>query len=241
VSDKAVGIIPARYASSRFPGKLLAPILGKSMLQWVLEAAQASPSLERVIVATDDSRISDEARRLGAEVQMTSPAHASGTDRVAEVAAALDAPLIINIQGDEPLFVPAMIDSLAEALQDDSVLMASLMVRTDERDQVLDRNIVKVVVDSQGNALYFSRFPIPFGSIDYFYKHIGIYGYKRHFLLSLKQMPVSRLETAEKLEQLRVLENGYKIRMVECEHGTLSVDTPEDIIKVEQLLKSRRR
>ena len=241
MSNKAVGIIPARYASSRFPGKSLAPILGKPMLQWVLEAAQASASLERVIVATDDERIFNQARRLGVEAQMTSAAHASGTDRVAEVAAALDVPLIINIQGDEPLLEPAMIDGLTAALQDDSVLMASLMVRMSDRQLVLDRNNVKVVVDGRGYALYFSRFPIPFGSSDYFFKHIGIYGYRRHFLLDLKHLPVSRLEAAEKLEQLRVLENGYKIKMVECEHNTLSVDEPEDIIKVEQLLKSRRR
>ena len=237
--QKAVGIIPARYASSRFPGKPLAPILGKSMLQRVLETARASASLERVIVATDDERIFNHARDLGAEAQMTSAGHASGTDRVAEVAAGLDVPLIINLQGDEPLLEPDMIDGLAAALQDDSVLMASLMVRANDPGQVQSRNIVKVVVDGQGWALYFSRCPIPFGSSGQYFKHIGVYGYRRSFLLKLTRLPVSSLEAAEKLEQLRVLENGYKIKMVECRQGTLSVDAPEDIIKAEQLLKSR--
>jgi len=209
------------------------------MLHWVLEACQASSSLERVIVATDDDRICKHARSLGVEARMTLAAHASGTDRVAEVAAGLDAALIINIQGDEPLLEPAMIDDLTSALRDDAALMSSLMVRTSDRDQVLDRNIVKVVVDSQRNALYFSRCPIPFGSSDEYFKHIGIYAYRRQFLLKLTQLPVSRLEAAEQLEQLRVLENGYKIKMVECRHNTLSVDTPGDIIKVEQFLKNR--
>jgi 3-deoxy-manno-octulosonate cytidylyltransferase (CMP-KDO synthetase) len=239
--DKAVGIIPARYASSRFPGKLLAPIMEKSMLQWVWEAARASASLERVIVATDDERIYKHARDMGAEAQMTSAGHASGTDRIAEVAAGLDVPLIINLQGDEPLLEPAMIDGLAAALQDDSVLMASLMVRAGNRDQVQDRNVVKVVVDNQGWALYFSRYPIPFGFSEHYFRHIGIYGYQRSFLLKLTHLPVSSLEAAEKLEQLRALENGYKIKMVECRQGTLSVDTPEDIIRAEKLLKSRGR
>lgn len=239
--EKAVGIIPARFASSRFPGKTLAPILGKPMLQWVLEAAGASPSLTRIIVATDDERIFEKAKLLGAEARMTSAAHASGTDRVAEVAASLDTPLVINIQGDEPLLEPSMIDGLAEALQDTRVPMASLMVRISDREHALDRNIVKVVVDNHGYALYFSRFPIPFGGKDYFFQHIGIYGYQRSFLLDLSRLPASRLETAERLEQLRVLENGYRIKMVECNISTLSVDAPEDIIKVEKILKSRGR
>jgi len=239
--EKAVGIIPARFASSRFPGKPLAPILGKPMLQWVLEAAGASSSLMRIIVATDDERIFEKAKLLGAEARMTSAAHASGTDRVAEVAASFGTPLVINIQGDEPLLEPSMIDGLAEALQDDRVPMASLMVRMSDRERVLDRNIVKVVVDKKSQALYFSRFPIPFGGSDYFFQHIGIYGYQRPFLLDLSRMPASRLETAERLEQLRVLENGYRIKMVECNISTLSVDAPEDIIKVEKILKSRGR
>jgi 3-deoxy-manno-octulosonate cytidylyltransferase (CMP-KDO synthetase) len=238
---KAVGVIPARFASSRFPGKSLAPILGKPMLQWILEAARASSSLSGIIVATDDERIFDTAKLLGAEARMTSASHTSGTDRVAEVAASLDAPLVINIQGDEPLLEPSMIDDLAQALQDDSVPMASLMVRLSDREQILDRNIVKVVVDRMSQALYFSRFPIPFGASDYFFKHIGIYGYQRPFLLELSGLPASRLEMAERLEQLRVLENGHRIKMVECRFSTLSVDAPEDIIKVERILQSRRR
>ncbi|OGD22485.1 MAG: 3-deoxy-manno-octulosonate cytidylyltransferase [Candidatus Aminicenantes bacterium RBG_13_59_9] len=236
---KAVGVIPARYASTRFPGKPLALILGRPMLQWVYEAAAKAGSLERVIIATDDARIFEQAGLFGAEAVMTSPDHASGTDRVAETAAGLDVPIVVNIQGDEPLLRPEMIDGLVSALQDDSVTMASLMTRAG-REDVLDRNTVKVVVDVRGFALYFSRFPIPFGATGDFFKHIGMYGYRRDFLLGLSRMPATGLEKVEKLEQLRVLENGFKIKMVECDGPSLSVDSPEDIIKVENLLKSRK-
>lgn len=236
---KAIGIIPARFASTRFPGKSLAPILGKPMLQWVFEAASKAASLERVIVATDDGRIFDQARLLGAEAVMTSSDHVSGTDRVAEVAAGLKAPIVINIQGDEPLITPEMIDGLAAALQDGQAPMASLMARAG-REEVLDRNVVKVVIDVHGFALYFSRFPIPFGESAYVFRHVGIYGYQRNFLLELSRMPSTMLETSEKLEQLRALENGFKIKMVECRTATLSVDSPEDIIKVENHLKKNR-
>ncbi|MBM3296832.1 MAG: 3-deoxy-manno-octulosonate cytidylyltransferase [Candidatus Aminicenantes bacterium] len=235
---KAAGVIPARFESSRFPGKPLALILGKPMLQWVYEAARKAASLERVIVATDDVRIFERARSFGAEAVMTSAGHASGTDRVAEAAAGLDLPIVVNIQGDEPLLEPEMIDGLVAALQDESVVMASLMARAG-REEVLDRNVVKVVTDLKGFALYFSRFPIPFGNEDRFFRHVGIYGYRRDFLLELSRMPPTALEKAEKLEQLRVLENGHRIKMVPCGGATLSVDTPGDIIKVESILKNR--
>ena len=207
------------------------------MLQWVYEAASSSSSLERVIVATDDERVFEQARLFGAEARMTSPAHASGTDRAAEVAAGLGSPIIVNIQGDEPLIRAEMIDGLVAALQDEDVPMASLMAGMTEREEVLDRNVVKVVVDKNGFALYFSRFPIPFGGDPPFFRHIGVYGYQRGFLLDLCGRPRTRLEEAEKLEQLRVLENGFRIKMVECRMPTLSVDAPEDIIKVEKFLK----
>ncbi|MBN2199019.1 MAG: 3-deoxy-manno-octulosonate cytidylyltransferase [Candidatus Aminicenantes bacterium] len=235
---KALGIIPARHDSTRFPGKPLAPILGKPMLQWVYEAASRAKSLERVIVATDDIRILELARHLGAEVVMTSSGHASGTDRAAEAAAGLDASFVVNIQGDEPLLEAEMIDSLVSALTEGAAPMASLMARAG-REEVLDRNVVKVVVDVHGFALYFSRFPVPFGGTGDFFKHVGVYGYRRDFLLELSRMPSSGLEKAENLEQLRVLENGFKIKMVECGGAILSVDVPEDIIKVEKLLKKR--
>jgi len=233
---KAAGIIPARYASTRFPGKPLALILGKPMIQWVYEEASRAKSLERVVVATDDARIFEQARLFGAEAVMTSPDHASGTDRAAEAAAGLDNPFIVNIQGDEPLLKEDMIDALVAALNDGAAPMASLMTRA-SRDEILDRNAVKVVVDVHGFALYFSRFPIPFGGTGEFFRHVGMYGFRRDFLLELSRMPASSLEKAEKLEQLRVLENGFKIKMVEWGGAILSVDTPEDIIKVESVLK----
>ncbi len=235
IRRKAVGVIPARFGATRFPGKPLAPILGKPMLQWVYEAASKASSLERVLVATDDPRIFEAAGNFGAEAVMTSAAHASGTDRVAEVASGLEVPIVVNIQGDEPLLEPGMIDGLVDALQDEMTPMASLMTRA-SREEVLDRNAVKVVVDNRGFALYFSRFPIPFGEEKSFFKHIGIYGYQREFLLELRRLPPSPLEKAEKLEQLRVLENGFRIKMVEVDIRTLSVDAPEDIIKVEKIL-----
>jgi 3-deoxy-manno-octulosonate cytidylyltransferase (CMP-KDO synthetase) len=236
---KAAGVIPARFASTRFPGKPLAPILGKPMIQWVYEAARKAESLDRVIVATDDAGIFERARLFGAEAIMTSPEHVSGTDRVAEVAARLDIAYVVNIQGDEPLLEAGMIDALVDALEKGDAPAASLMTRAG-REDVLDRNVVKVVVDARGFALYFSRFPIPFGATGDFFRHVGIYGYRRDFLLELSRMPPSTLEKSERLEQLRVLENGFKIRMVECNGATLSVDAPEDIIKAENLLKSRR-
>lgn len=236
---KAAGVIPARFASTRFPGKPLAPIMGRPMIQWVYEAARKAASLDRVIVATDDARIFEGARLFGAEAVMTSPDHVSGTDRVAEVVSGLDVSYVVNIQGDEPLLEAGMIDALVAALEEGDAPAASLMARAG-REEVLDRNVVKVVVDVRGFALYFSRFPIPFGTTGDFFRHVGMYGYRRDFLLELSRMPASSLEKSEKLEQLRILENGFKIKMVECHGAALSVDAPEDIIKVENRLKNRR-
>ena len=237
--DHAVGIIPARFGSTRFPGKPLAPILGKPMIQWVYEGARRSKRLSRIIIATDDARIFDAARQFGAEAAMTSADHASGTDRAAEVAARLDASVIINIQGDEPLLDGAMLDGLVAAFDDPDVPMGSLMAKVSDVGLIGDENIVKVVVDGRGYALMFSRSPLPRGASDFFYQHIGIYGYRKDFLLSLKRLPPSRLERIERLEQLRVLENGFRIRMIEIPRPTLSVDTPRDIIPVEEFLKAR--
>lgn len=233
----AVGIIPARYKSTRFPGKPLASILGKSLLQRVFEQARSAALLERIIIATDDQRILEAGISFGAETVMTSAQHPSGTERAAEVAAKIDVPIIINIQGDEPLIQGKMIDSLVEALQEESAHMATLAFKNTELSQHADRNIVKVVADQQGFALYFSRSPIPFQPTDYFWHHIGIYGYQREFLLRFKDLSSSSLAKIERLEQLRVLENGFKIRVVETSHTTLSVDTPEDIIRVENKIK----
>jgi len=235
----ATGIIPARYGAKRFPGKPLAMICGKSMIQRVYEQVQEAELISRIIIATDDDRILEACQSFGAEVQMTSSDHQSGTERVAEVAERLETPIIINIQGDEPLLRGQMIDDLVKALQNDAIPMATLAAKVKELHLLDDRDIVKVAVDKDGYALYFSRASIPFQPSDYFWQHIGIYGYQRNFLLELRKMPVSRLERCENLEQLRALENGVKIKVIKTDSSTLSVDTPQDIIKVEKILETR--
>jgi 3-deoxy-manno-octulosonate cytidylyltransferase (CMP-KDO synthetase) len=237
--EKAAGIIPVRYQSTRFPGKPLALILGKPMIQWVYEGALQAKLLDRIIIATDDKRIFQAANKIGAEAVMTSADHSSGTERVAEAATRVDASIIVNIQGDEPLVNGAMLDALVKVLLDPSISMATLMARVDDIALLQERDIVKVVADKEGNALYFSRSPLPFRAPDYFFQHIGIYSYRKDFLLNFHLLPASRLEKIERLEQLRVLENGLRIKMVEISRPTLSVDTPQDIIKVEKFLKSR--
>ncbi len=239
--ELAAGIIPARYASTRFPGKPLATILGKPMISMVYENARRARRLGELLVATDDERIMKACADLGIPARMTSPNHGSGTERAAEVARGLDAGLIINIQGDEPVLDPGMIDALVEALQDPSVLMASLMTRVKDPAAFEDLNRVKVVVDKDRNALYFSRTPIPCRAPEGFFQHIGIYGYRKEFLFRFCALPPSELERSERLEQLRALENGYRIRMVETAHSTLSVDTPRDIIEVERYLREREK
>jgi 3-deoxy-manno-octulosonate cytidylyltransferase (CMP-KDO synthetase) len=206
------------------------------MIQRVYERASEAKLLDRVWIATDDERILEACRGFGAPVFMSSPEHRSGTDRVADLARKTDAPIIINIQGDEPLLRGAMIDDLVLALQDGSAPMVSLMTRVDEVALIRDKNRVKVVVDKDNHALYFSRSPIPHQADDYFFQHIGIYGYRRDFLFEVVKLPLSRLERLENLEQLRALENGYRIKMVETPFKTLSVDSPQDIIKAEEIL-----
>jgi len=236
----AIGIIPARYASRRFPGKPLALIQGKPMLQWVYERACKASALDRVVIATDDSRILKAAKGFGAEAELTSPAHRSGTERVAEVAAGMEYPIVINIQGDEPLLQYELVDLLVEALQDDSLPMVTAARKTSDLALLADHNIVKVVVDLRGEALYFSRSPIPYAVTDYFLQHIGIYGFQKDFLLHFSQIPCSRLEEMEKLEQLRALENGARIKVIETDLSSCSVDVPQDINKVEDELREKR-
>ncbi len=207
------------------------------MIQRVYERAKQTDVLENVIIATDDQRIFDAALSFGADVRMTSSVHRSGTSRTAEVAAELDSPLIINIQGDEPLLHASMIEDLVQVLQDKTIHMATLAVKEKNIADIKDQNIVKVVKDKEDFALYFSRSPIPFYSTDYFWKHIGIYGYQKTFLLEFELLQETRLEKSEKLEQLRALENGFRIKIVDTPHSILSVDTPEDIIKVENSLR----
>lgn len=237
----AIGVIPVRYGATRFPGKPLASILGKPMVRWVYEGARTATRLERIIIAADDERILAAAAEFGAEAMLTSPDCASGTDRVAEVAARMEAGIVLNIQGDEPLIRGGMLDDLVAALEEGGASMASLMSRETEPALLADPHVVKVVVDRRGDALYFSRSPLPSGNPEYFYRHVGIYGYRRDLLLGYRDLPVSRLEHAERLEQLRALENGIRIRMVETAVPTLSVDIPEDIIRVENYLTRRSR
>lgn len=244
VPSKVLGVIPARFASSRFPGKALATLAGRPLLQHVHERALQSRYLSKVIVATDDERIRDAALSFGAIVRMTRADHLSGTDRVAEAVSAEECSLVVNIQGDEPLIDPAAIDAAALSLLDDqTVPMGTLMKRIERPEEILSPHVVKVVRNREGNAIYFSRCPIPHmrdsqaadGTGASYYKHIGLYVYRRDFLMSYSSLPVGPLELAERLEQLRALENGYPIRVVETEYESLGVDTPEDLAKVAAL------
>ncbi len=207
------------------------------MLQHVYERASQARYLTKVVIATDDERIYEAARCFGAQVQMTRADHRSGTDRVAEVASSDTAQAIINIQGDEPLIDPAAIDAAALALSVDPELpMATLSKRIEDPGEISNPNVVKVVSDLAGNAIYFSRCPIPHAGETH-YKHIGLYVYQREFLLAYSGLPVGPLEQAERLEQLRALENGYRVRVIETEYESLGVDTPEDLERVTALFE----
>jgi 3-deoxy-manno-octulosonate cytidylyltransferase (CMP-KDO synthetase) len=253
---KITAIIPARYASTRFEGKPLADILGRPMIRHVYERASRATLVNEVIVATDDERIAAAVREFGGRVEMTSTSHETGTDRLAEVAARLDSDIIVNVQGDEPIIDPAMIDEAIRPLADDlAIVMSTLKSRIRSLHDFLSPNVVKVVTDWEGFALYFSRSPVPnfrdkwndlkdekFESGKLLcYKHVGLYVYRRDFLLQYAQMSPTYLELAEKLEQLRVLENGYRIKVVETEHESIGVDTPADLEKVVEKLKAGSR
>jgi len=237
-----LGVIPARFASSRFPGKVLVPISSKPMLQHVYERASQARYLTSTIIATDDPRVFEAARLFGAQVRMTRPDHVSGTDRVAEVASAHDAEIVVNIQGDEPLIDPAAIDAAILPLEHNpEVVMATLKKEIQNLREVVDSNVVKVVTDRAGDAIYFSRCPIPFGREGHqprHFKHIGLYVYRRNFLLEYSRLPVGPLEEAERLEQLRAIENGFKIRVVETEYESVGVDTPADLERVAELIEA---
>jgi len=242
----AIGIIPARYASTRFPGKPLALIAGKPLIQRVVEQCRKAKSLGEVIVATDDPRIADAARKF-CRVEMTRADHPSGSDRIAEVAARCACDAVVNIQGDEPLIDPAVIDAVAGALERDE--MSTAATRIKDAGELDNPNVVKVVVSAAGRALYFSRRTIPYLreaasrpvseqlAAFPFFKHLGIYGYRRGTLLRLVKFPVSSFEKAEKLEQLRALENGIQIAVVKVDYDSVGVDAPEDVKRVEEILK----
>jgi 3-deoxy-manno-octulosonate cytidylyltransferase (CMP-KDO synthetase) len=245
---KITAVIPARYASTRFPGKALAEIYGKPMIQHVYERTARAKLVSRTIVATDDQRIADAVHRAGGEVVMTSLHHETGTDRLAEVAASLDSDIIVNVQGDEPLICPDMIDAaIAPFLEESDLQMGTLKTRIKSLHDFLSPNVVKVVTDSLCNALYFSRSPLPFFRDKWkdlkdesfccgkllCHKHIGLYVYRRDFLLKFASMTPTFLEKSEKLEQLRALENGVRIRVVETEFESIGVDTPDDLVKAQ--------
>ncbi len=244
---KIFGIIPARHDSSRFPGKPLALIAGKPMIQHVVERCQKAKSLSEIIVATDDTRIYEVAQ-LFCRAEMTAPDHPSGTDRIAEVAQNCRCDAVINIQGDEPLIDPGLIDTVAGALGKEEMSTAATRIETVEEWE--NPNVVKVVVNAAGRALYFSRRTIPYvrdaatGAEQLaafpFLKHVGIYGYRRPTLLRLVKYAVSPLEKAEKLEQLRALENGIAIAVVKVDYDCVGVDVPADVKRVEWLLKKGR-
>jgi 3-deoxy-manno-octulosonate cytidylyltransferase (CMP-KDO synthetase) len=237
VHRKILGVIPARYASSRFPGKALAKVDSRTMLEHVCERVSMARYLSAVVVATDDPRIGEEARRFGARVKMTREDHVSGTDRVAEVASAFeDFELVVNIQGDEPLIDPNAIDAaVLPLLEEPAIPMGTLKKRIEDPREITDPNVVKVVTDRFENALYFSRATIP--SRGPYYKHIGLYVYRRNFLLKYSDLPIGPLEKTESLEQLRALENGFRIRVVETDYESFGVDTPEDLERVRQLIR----
>jgi 3-deoxy-manno-octulosonate cytidylyltransferase (CMP-KDO synthetase) len=241
-----VGIVPARYASTRFPGKPLALIAGKPLIQHVVEQCQKAKSLSEVIVATDDTRIWEVAQNF-CRAEMTRPEHPSGSDRIAEVAGRCQCDAMVNIQGDEPLIDPKVIDAVAGALKQEEMSTAATRIKSG--GELDNPNIVKVVVNAAGRALYFSRRTIPYlreaaspegirGQLAAFafLKHLGIYGYRRETLLRLVKFPVSPLENAEKLEQLRALENGIPIAVVKVDYDSVGVDVPEDVKRVEKLL-----
>ena len=244
---KMLGIIPARYASTRFPGKPLARIAGKPLIQRVVEQCRHAGSLTEIIVATDDSRIADAAKSF-CRVEMTRADHPSGSDRIAEVAARCECDAVVNIQGDEPLIDPVVIDAVAGALAGEEMSTAATLIQNPAEYE--NPNVVKVVVSAAGRALYFSRRTVPYlreaasGSVSEqlaafpFLKHLGLYGYRRETLLRLVKFPVSPLENAEKLEQLRALENGIPVAVVKVNYDSVGVDVPEDIGRVEQLLKT---
>ncbi len=242
-----IGIIPARWGSTRFEGKVLAFLQGKPLIQHVWERAKRSKLLDEVIIACDDKRIQEAALKFNARVVMTSPHHSSGTDRMAEVIKTKPCDLVVNIQGDGPMIDPKVIDRLVVVLSNASDCPVATVIKKISREEEINNpNVVKVVINKNNEAMYFSRSAIPYDRSQkkergVYYKHLGIYAYRREFLLQFTGLPSSILENRERLEQLRVLEAGYKIKIIETEIETMGVDTPEDLNKVEALLNSNNQ
>jgi 3-deoxy-manno-octulosonate cytidylyltransferase (CMP-KDO synthetase) len=239
---QAVAVIPARFASSRFPGKALADLDGRPMIEHVYRRAARSRAVSRVIVATDDLRIAAAVRRFGGEARLTRVDHLSGTDRLAEVASTLECDVVVNVQGDEPLLDPVAIDEAVAPLSDDgSLQIATLCRRITDPTELRNPNVVKIALDRAGFALYFSRAPIPhvrdsYGGLPPLYRHVGLYAYRRSALLVLAALEPTPLERVEALEQLRALEHGIRIKVVETSHDSIGVDTPDDLETVRRLL-----
>jgi 3-deoxy-manno-octulosonate cytidylyltransferase (CMP-KDO synthetase) len=237
-----VGVIPARYGSSRFEGKVLADIAGKPMIQWVYERAKQSSTLDELFVAVDDTRVQSVVEGFGGKAILTGGHHKSGTDRIAEVVEKMAADIIVNIQGDQPLIDPNMIDEAVQPMIDNPEIQMSTLKREIEKNEFDDPGVVKVVVDENDFALYFSRSLIPYPLYEEnmrVYEHVGLYVYRKDFLLEISKMPQGYLEKIESLEQLRVLEKGYKILVVETKMDKvagISVDTPEDLERVERII-----
>lgn len=233
---KITAVIPARYDSSRFPGKILVNICGKPMIQHVYERTQRASLLHRVLVATDDARILEAVLNFKGEALMTAKTHRSGTDRLAEIAQGDNSDIFVNVQGDEPLIEPDMIDQVIRPLlEDPEIPMGTLKHKIKDLEELKNPNVVKVVTDLKDTALYFSRSPIPYFRKEengIYYRHIGLYAYRRKFLLKFASLPPTPLEQAEELEQLRALENGFKIKVTETEYESIGVDTPEDLKEV---------
>ncbi|HEY1481147.1 MAG TPA: 3-deoxy-manno-octulosonate cytidylyltransferase [Candidatus Acidoferrum sp.] len=243
-----VAVIPARYASTRLPGKPLVPLAGKPMVQHVYERTKLASMVNRVIVATDDQRIMDAVRAFGGEARMTRADHRTGTERIAEVAAHETGDVFVNVQGDEPLIDPAAIDTAVQALlEGEPAQIATVATPIRVTADIMDPNIVKTVLDFDENALYFSRAPIPWVRDTQhkvhvkYWKHLGLYVFQRDALLEYPTLPQGELERIEQLEQLRWLENGWKIRVAEVEHDAVSVDVAEDVVRVEKLMEEEKR
>jgi 3-deoxy-manno-octulosonate cytidylyltransferase (CMP-KDO synthetase) len=239
-------VLPARYHSSRFPGKPLAVVAGKPLIEWVYRRASEIQGVSRVVVATDHEHIASAVKSFGGAVVMTSGDHATGTDRVAEVATALDDELIVNLQGDEPVFPPALVEEMISVFAGDSSLdIVTAAHRITDAGEIENPNVVKVVMDRHGKALYFSRSVIPSMKAAHdnisdtaYYRHVGIYVFKKESLLRIAGQAPTPLEQSERLEQLRALENGMSIHVVKTEHTTVGVDVPDDIKSVEKALSA---
>ncbi|MCX8069030.1 MAG: 3-deoxy-manno-octulosonate cytidylyltransferase [Thermodesulfovibrionales bacterium] len=243
----AIVVIPARFDSVRFQGKPLALINGKTMIRHVFERAKKASNIEEVFVATDDERIAKEVLSFGGQVCITSRDHKSGTDRIAEAIVEIEKKgflssgndIVINLQGDEPLIYPPLLEQIVDTMENTSIDMVTFAKLIDNAEDIENANIVKVVFDLNSYALYFSRSPIPFQRKRYkVYKHIGLYGYRKEFLKVFTSLMASPLEIAEGLEQLRALENGFKIKVLTTDRDTIGVDTPEDIERVEKWIKN---